>query len=150
MEANKAVNLLTIPPGMEVIPPPERGCGRGNPLKQGSDEVPRRASDPDLPQRRLQAGRWAQLSLHQAGHPLQVEGQTHQTPFPRRCFFVAQRELAKAQHFLHDPYHGLDCTFPQAVNRLPDGSLQLVGHFLFRRSLIRRWVGHPGEIRLPA
>src|SRR6266545_6472283 len=82
--------------------------------------------------------------------PLQIERQADQTPLASGGWLAAQRELAKAQHLLTNTDHRLDRAFAQAVNRFPDGSLELVGHFEPGRRVGGGRVGQSGKALVPA
>jgi len=66
----------------------------------------------------------------------EVEGQADQTPLASHSGQAAQRELAKAQYFLDDPDHRLNCRLAQPVDGLTNGGLQLVGHLDHRTGII--------------
>jgi hypothetical protein len=69
---------------------------------------------------------------------LQVEGQTDQAPLASHGGQAPQRELAKAQHFLDDPDHGLHRRLAQRVDGPADIGLQLVGHLDQRAGILGR------------
>ncbi len=89
----------------------------------------------------LISARRTQLSSRQGVQPLQIEGDTDQTPLAPSRLLAAQGELPKAQHFLNDADHRLHRTFPQPVDRLAHRRFQLVGHLLLERSVVGGGAG---------
>ena len=89
------------------------------------------------------------LSQGQGVQTLQVEGQTHQTPFASGGPQATQRALAKAQDVFDHAQHRFDWTLSQAVDRTANLGLEFVGHLDLRTGIRWRWRGLLRTIRLP-
>src|SRR5262245_62499724 len=72
---------------------------------------------------------------------LQIERQTDQAPLASSSLLAAQRELPEAQYLFNDADHRLDRAFAQAVDPLPNRTLEFVGHLLLRAGILpwRLW-----------
>ena len=90
------------------------------------------------------------LAGGQPVQPLQVPGQTHQTPFACCYCQTTQRELSEPQHFLDDADHWLNRRLAQAIDGLANLSLKLVGHLDNQARFIRRWFDRLGKTLAPA
>ena len=71
---------------------------------------------------------------------LQVECDTHQTPFASGGPQATERELAKAQDVFDNAQHWFNCTFSQAVDCTANVGLEFVGHVDLWTGI--RWWGH--------
>lgn len=80
---------------------------------------------------------------------LEIEGQTHQTPFSGNSQKAAQRELAETQDFLDNPDHGFNGAFAQAIDLLANLSLELVGHLYFGTGFVVWLLGQSSEKGVP-
>src|SRR5712691_11110443 len=80
---------------------------------------------------------------------LQVECDTHQTPFASGGPQTTQRELAKAQDVFDNAQHWFYCTFAQAVDRAANLGLEFVRHLHLWTGIGWRWRGLLRKIRLP-
>ena len=89
-------------------------------------------------------------AAHQSVQPFEIVSQAHQAPLPRSCDQAAQRELAKAHHFLDDANHRFDRTLAQPVDRLADVCLKLVSHLDHWTGLLRGWLRGLGKKLTPA
>jgi len=90
------------------------------------------------------------LAGGQPVQPLQVPGQTYQTPLTRGRSQTAQRELPEPQYFLDDADHRLDRRLAQAVDGFANLSLKFVGHLDNQSRIIRRWFRRLGKTLAPA
>jgi len=57
-------------------------------------------------------------------HPLEIEGQGHEGPFPGRGGESPERELSEAHHLLDDPEHGFHRRFAGGVEGAPGLGLE--------------------------
>ena len=89
------------------------------------------------------------LAADQRMQPFEVVSQAHQAPLTGGRDQAAQRELAKAHHFLNNANHGFDRTLAQPVNRLANVRLELVSHLDQRAGLLRRWLRGLGKKLTP-
>jgi hypothetical protein len=72
-------------------------------------------------------------------HPLKVESQANETPLTGRSGQAAQGELSKAEDLFDNADDRFDRTFAQAIDRLPDLRLELVGHLDGCTGCFSRW-----------
>src|SRR5215510_1468935 len=80
---------------------------------------------------------------------LQVECDTHQTPFASGGPQATQRALAKAQEVFDHAQPWFDCPFSSAVDRAANLGLEFVSHLHLWTGLRWRWCGLLRNISLP-